>query len=98
MNLKRPSDERLRDKMNDVAMALLDAHYGALLANRKDEEQATLPDEEGSDTTTPVDSLPRADIFNAVVNWLKTDSGMEPAAREKSGVAALAEKRNAARK
>ena len=42
--------------------------------------------------------LPKADIFNAVVNWLRTDSGMEPISQEKSGIATLIDQRNAARK
>lgn len=80
---KRPSDDKLRLKMNEYAAVLLDATYGPL---------KKLP--EGDDP----DTLPKADVFNAVVNWLRTDSGMEPMTVEKPGLAALAEKLDDARK
>lgn len=93
---KRPSDERLRSRMNEVALALLDAHYGHLLS--QEGKAAALSEAVASDTTTPVGILPKPDVFNAVVNWLRTDSGMEPLKQEKSGIAALREERDAARK
>ena len=89
---KRPSDEALRRKMNDYAGALLDAHYGHLLDVKDEEIVETLP----SGAVAAI--LPKADIFNAVVNWLRTDSGMEPISQEKSGIATLIDQRNAARK
>lgn len=92
---KRPSDEALRAKMNNYAGLLLDAHYGHLLMTV---ETPSLPGAPGSATTAGAGELPKADVFNAVVNWLRTDSGMEPIAKEKSGIAALAEQRANARK
>ena len=85
--MKKPSDERLRTKMNNYAVALLDAWYGGLLPrpHEKDEDGNDLP------KVWDADNLPKADVFNAVVNWLRTDSGMEPATQEKSGIANLTE-------
>jgi hypothetical protein len=40
---KRPSDEALRKKMNEVAGLLLDAHYGHLKAAADAGAAATLP-------------------------------------------------------
>lgn len=98
MSGKRPSDTRLREKMNEVAMALLDAHYGQLIVAPKGTSPASLPEDEASDTTTGVASLPKADIFNAVVNWLRTDSGMEPISKDKSGISVLKDQRDASRR
>ena len=86
---KRPSDEALRTEMNRTAMALLKAHYGCL---QTEDDAASLPD------TANTVILPKADVFNAVVNWLRTDSGMEPIKQERSGIADLAAQRDAARK
>jgi hypothetical protein len=87
--------------MNDYAIALLDAYYGPLLAkaNEQVNEQAEegAEDEELSEGAAPA-ILPKADIFNAVVNWLRTDSGMEPLQKEKSGIAELINQREAGRK
>lgn len=96
MSVKRPSDENLRKKMNDYAGLLLDAHYGHLRPPAPDPdsaaEPATLP--EG---TLPA-TLPKPDVFNAIVNWIRTDAGMEPIAKEKSGIADLIEQRESGRK
>jgi len=87
--MKRPSDETLRKKMNEYAAYILDAHYGHLKA---------LEGEDRLITGFNPDTLPKPDVFNAVVNWLRTDSGMEPITQERSGIANLTERLGKSRK
>ena len=70
--------------MNEYAADLLDATYGHLKTTLK-----VRMNEDGLIEQPNPDNLPKADVFNAVVNWLRTESGMEPATQEKSGVANL---------
>ena len=83
---KRPSDEKLRQKMNGYAADLLDATYGHIRTSLEAREE-----EGGLIKKLDPDNLPKPDVFNAVVNWLRTESGMEPATQEKSGIAELTE-------
>ena len=69
-----PTAGVLRDKMTQVAIKLLDATYEPIL-NLKEGDK--------------VDTLPKADVFNAVVNWIRTEAGLDPVAPGKSGLAKL---------
>ena len=75
---KRPSDEALRNDMNTYARALLKAAYGSIV-----------PVEDGGTLLGVPDEAPRPDVFNAVVNWMRTDAGMEPTTVAKSGIEVL---------
>jgi hypothetical protein len=42
--------------------------------------------------------LPKPYVFNAVVNWIRTDAGMEPTVMEKSGLESLTAEMSRGRK
>jgi len=80
---KRPSDTELRDYMNKYARALLKASYGDIVKL----EDGQVPE-----------VLPKPDVFNAVVNWIRTDAGMEPTVMVKSGLESLTAEMSRGRK
>ena len=69
----------LRADMNKYARALLHAAYRGIVAD----ENGQYPG---------IEETPKPDIFNAVVNWMRTDAGMESINVAKSGVATLTER------